>query len=362
VKKILLTCETVTPMFMYGADGKTPELRPSEFKGMMRFWWRAAKGEDNIEKLKNDEVQIFGGVGNSGQKSKMNLRVIFDKKSLHDNIRYDLRTDPELKSNQAGNSFNSKYPGISYLLYSTILEGKKTSYVKKYIKDGFSFSVLITSFDQNTYEQVVASFWLAVYLCGFGTRSRRGAGNITINNVAGDEIAGVSFVPKVEDADHLDEWFKSNLESIRLIFNSGRTSKYSTLAGSQLLIFNQMETWFEALEHTGGIFADFRRKNRSMLWESAAFGMPIIHRRSRVKMVPCSTHGKLSDRFSSPVIFKVIKSQNLFFPLVLKLNVNMDEIGKEEGHDVCEVRKADMSKVNEFLDLIKKSGAKGISI
>ncbi|HOQ40247.1 MAG TPA: type III-B CRISPR module RAMP protein Cmr1 [Fervidobacterium sp.] len=362
MKRIVLTCETVTPMFMYGADGRTPELRPSELKGMMRFWWRAAKGEDNIEKLKNDEFQIFGGVGNGGRKSKVNLRVIFDKNSLHNNVRYDLRTDPKIKSKQAGSSFSLQYPGISYLLYSTILEGKKTSYVKNYIKDGFSFTISITSFDPNTYEQVIAAFWLAVYLGGFGTRSRRGAGNIMIKNVSGDDTAGISFVPTVGDSDHLKEWFDSNIEKIRSAFNFGTTSKYSTLAGSQLLIFNPQRTWFEALEHTGRMFADFRRQNKSMLWESAAFGMPVIHRRSGVKMVPCGTHGKLSDRFSSPIIFKVIKSQNLFFPLVLKLNVNMNKIGKEEGHNVHDIKTADMSKVDEFLELVKNDEVKEILI
>ena len=27
--KIVFECETVTPIFMYGADGKMPELRPA---------------------------------------------------------------------------------------------------------------------------------------------------------------------------------------------------------------------------------------------------------------------------------------------------------------------------------------------
>jgi len=48
VKKVTFECEVITPMFMAGADGRKPELRPSEFKGMMRFWWRAAKAMDNI--------------------------------------------------------------------------------------------------------------------------------------------------------------------------------------------------------------------------------------------------------------------------------------------------------------------------
>ena len=58
VHSVIFKCRVVTPMFMAGADNETPELRPSEFKGMMRFWWRAIKAEDNIEKLKQ-EIENF---------------------------------------------------------------------------------------------------------------------------------------------------------------------------------------------------------------------------------------------------------------------------------------------------------------
>ncbi|MDW8109975.1 MAG: type III-B CRISPR module RAMP protein Cmr1, partial [Candidatus Kryptonium sp.] len=47
--EITLSCSVITPMFMAGADGRTPEIRPSEFKGMMRWWWRAIKAEDDID-------------------------------------------------------------------------------------------------------------------------------------------------------------------------------------------------------------------------------------------------------------------------------------------------------------------------
>lgn len=36
-KKIIFECEVVTPMFLAGADGKTPELRAPSIKGAIRF-------------------------------------------------------------------------------------------------------------------------------------------------------------------------------------------------------------------------------------------------------------------------------------------------------------------------------------
>ncbi len=41
MRSITFECETITPMFLACADGKTPELRPPSIKGLMRFWWRA---------------------------------------------------------------------------------------------------------------------------------------------------------------------------------------------------------------------------------------------------------------------------------------------------------------------------------
>ncbi|MBK8563977.1 MAG: type III-B CRISPR module RAMP protein Cmr1 [Saprospiraceae bacterium] len=38
MKTITFTCKTITPMFLNGADGQTPELRPSSIKGVLRYW------------------------------------------------------------------------------------------------------------------------------------------------------------------------------------------------------------------------------------------------------------------------------------------------------------------------------------
>ncbi len=53
MKTIEFECETITPMFLAGADGKTPELRPPSIKGLMRFWWRAMNGHLPLNNLKS---------------------------------------------------------------------------------------------------------------------------------------------------------------------------------------------------------------------------------------------------------------------------------------------------------------------
>jgi CRISPR-associated protein Cmr1 len=74
-------CEIVTPMFLAGADGKTPELRPPSIKGMLRFWWRAIISE-RIDKLKEEEAKIFGSSNETIGRSKFRIRIDYKIKGI----------------------------------------------------------------------------------------------------------------------------------------------------------------------------------------------------------------------------------------------------------------------------------------
>ena len=56
---------------MYGAN-KVLELRPTSFKGIMRFWWRAMNGEKSLEQLRKTEEKIFGSLN---KKSTFNILI-----------------------------------------------------------------------------------------------------------------------------------------------------------------------------------------------------------------------------------------------------------------------------------------------
>lgn len=68
MNSITFECEVITPMFLAGADGTTPELRAPSIKGALRFWWRALNGhlvtnqngEFDYTQLKKEEGRIFG--------------------------------------------------------------------------------------------------------------------------------------------------------------------------------------------------------------------------------------------------------------------------------------------------------------
>ncbi len=62
--RVVLTLETVTPMFLGGADQQQPELRPASVRGALRYWLRAALGgvigDNNLDTLRRLEAEVFG--------------------------------------------------------------------------------------------------------------------------------------------------------------------------------------------------------------------------------------------------------------------------------------------------------------
>jgi len=95
---VTFECETITPMFMYGADGKTPELRPASIKGVMRFWWRAICGHLELEDLKEQEGEIFG---DTDKKSSFSIKMSKYKKGIPKKFKIEF-----IKSNRC--SFDVK--------------------------------------------------------------------------------------------------------------------------------------------------------------------------------------------------------------------------------------------------------------
>jgi CRISPR-associated protein Cmr1 len=85
MQKVEVTLETVTPVFLGGADGK-PELRPPPFRGLMRYWFRAMAGgvvgdsKSALEQIKKKEAEIFGSPDEkSGGQSAVWVRLAVQK-------------------------------------------------------------------------------------------------------------------------------------------------------------------------------------------------------------------------------------------------------------------------------------------
>jgi len=160
---IVFECETVTPLFMYGADDKMLELRPASIKGVMRFWWRAINGNLPLDKLREQEAEIFG---DTKRKSSFSIKIY--------------------RNNLDRDKFNP-------------LPHKP----KSFKIDGFSPNQTfeIEFFGKNI-EKIKNIFLLSTILGGFGQRARRGFGSIQI---VGNEV--------LTSSNQIEEFIKENINS-----------------------------------------------------------------------------------------------------------------------------------------------------
>lgn len=172
MKQITFNIETITPMFMAGADQEKFELRPPSFKGLLRFWWRAMQEEKDIDRLAHREAELFGGTQEGQGKSPVRFRFVSD----------------EVKQ--------LKHDHKCYLL------PHKSSVEVRALNSGQTFTCLL-DFNKSAYQDTTcAAFKLAILAGGFGKRSRRGFGSLayrtfqTIEEFSGEILEATSKLSK----------------------------------------------------------------------------------------------------------------------------------------------------------------------
>lgn len=350
MKRINLKCKVITPLFMSGGDRNTSELRPSEFKGMMRFWWRAIRCEDDINDLRKKEAEIFGGTGESEGRSKVRIKVYLQPEHnlIGENIENEIRN----------------YTGLKYLLYYTFsLKVKGERQIKKYIKPDFSFTIQLSSISEESFKNALASLWASIYLGGFGTRARRGGGNLVVETADG-ESGEIEFIPKGNTQGEVWDWLGKNLQRcFKIICNNEApenfVSEYSNLSFSRIIISkNSCGSWIKALNAVGELFSKFRNDKKSEIFESAVFGLPVFHKNKKVNVVGEINKKEISRR-SSPIIIKVLAVNNNFYWMILRLTGEF--LGKG---GVIKARnksqKPDFSLLDEFWSKAKSEGEEHI--
>jgi CRISPR-associated protein Cmr1 len=245
-------------MFMAGADGKTPELRPSEFKGMMRFWWRAIKAEDNIKKLSEEEAKIFGGTGEKEGKSKVMIKVC-----------------PQ------PTSFSS---------YRPLPHSQTKTFTFPCICVNSTFEIFLRGEEEfiNIFENVL---FLSIILGGFGKRSRRGFGSVAIiepKELNFENLQKEELLSKVLDTlNQIDNHYEISNSKI---VNKKSGGNYPWI--KEIEIGNKHNDWETLLKKIGN--ATHNHKNPSL--------------------------GNSSPRMASPIYVSVVKLKDGFYPIVTTLN------------------------------------------
>lgn len=156
MESIIFECEVITPMFLSGADGQTPELRPPSIKGALRFWWRAMNGHLSLRELKEREGRIFGSTdcGRSQFIIGIEKNMVWDGRFKANPLPHKQRswTIPAFEPNQTF--------AIRLMMREKVVD-----------KNG---KVIFT------FEQLKNLFVLTSILGGLGKRVRRGFGSFQI--------------------------------------------------------------------------------------------------------------------------------------------------------------------------------------
>lgn len=396
--------EIVTPLFLSGASPETAELRPNTIKNLMRWWYRAAKGEITDVKHNSKEFELFGSTENAG---KFIPKII--------------RRGSRINSYPFGRNFNNLPFGVQYLAFPfRPLKRNNFNPHRSQIKPTTTFEFSLNFLSGISLEEekaVIAAFWLLVFLGGLGSRSRRGFGSIIVNKVKTNfkqDSSDLQFC-YVERHPIFPIFFQANLQkaldTIGFLPSTKSADKvdFTTFASADSKIYlwkTSFDTWEDALDKAGILMGDFRyyleidedgkdilendrtilsKRNKEDYWsiknflkdankqpkqyERAAFGLPINIRYKNNGSAtvqggfdnaenetdsPKNDH----DRRSSPLFIKVLKANPskyalLFIYLPSKLLADGEKIQvkatyphKQSGY--CEI--PDFSIVEEFLN------------
>jgi len=245
MKTITFTCETITPMFLSGADRQTAELRPPSIKGALRFWWRAMNGHLSLEELKKQESEIFGGT-EPAQRSRVIVTCPKDKNFLKPSVKDKF---PEHRKNYPL-SRNTPVNILNYLAYGAY--DYRNGFTHGFFDEKQKFDICLKFIiDEEKINEVVKAFILMCYIGGLGSKSRNGFGKIKI--ISAIETKGES---NIDITKKLPKWKD-------LLKNTNSKSKFTSLSNSELLFSAKEVTkgnYDEALKVIGDAYI-FARKN-----------------------------------------------------------------------------------------------------
>jgi len=275
MNNLTFTCEIITPMFLNGADGKIPELRPPSIKGALRFWWRALNGHLSLDELRKQEAEIFGGTDEKVGRSKIVIRT------SHSNLH---QKSFNMLPHRMDNEFPS--PAQSY-------EPSQT----------FTVTLSLTSIQHSfNLDKLESLFVLTCLLGGLGKRSRRGFGAIWITekdnksfsmpNTLNGENGILNLIKKFNSDYAIDNSTTPNKIQLK---------KPSPLNGQYSNDYPYIEEIY--IGHTPKSYLDLVK----------GIGSATHHHKD-------NSNGSANPRFASPVYISAIKDGTKVKAIVTKLN------------------------------------------
>ena len=257
MEEIVFKCQTITPMFLSGADGRTPELRAPSIKGAMRFWWRAMQGETNQSELLKKEGELFGSSDENIGKSKFSIRI----------------------ENPTSN--------VPIVDSRPLPHSVKKTFEKKAIRQGQIIKFVFKFQNDRIKDEINRVFNITLLLGGFGNRSRRGFGGVNCqdwNFSNHDEL--INFI-----AGNLNDQFKKDGWKIKRIQTISANYPYI----KEIILGEEKGNVDELLKKIGS--ASHEHCNEAL------------------------GYVKENIRMASPIYISIAKfNNNKFLPVITKLN------------------------------------------
>ena len=337
LKKISFEIETITPMFLSGADQSKAELRAASIKGLLRFWWRALQAESDINKLRERESQIFGSSDvEKGGGSSFSIRV------SHDGDIKTTRTtkfldNPNYKVSVEGKTFKMNI--LAYLAYG--LYDFKKGFLRDYIAHGEKFHIIFNIKREDYLQDIVRTMFVFSLFGGIGSRNRNGFGSFDISN-------GSESFNTMKDTFVIDNPYKAgNLHKI--IKREVPISDYPSFSKGTKIFKAQksFSSVFDSLADVGKIYRSGRisLENRHQFQKRQFIGAPLDP--------PKETFESFLERHAKPYFIKIAKEDNSYRSYVLYLPSQYCE-GKEreDRKERGEHKIIDHSAVNRQFDAV----------
>ena len=199
MQEVTFTLRTLTPLFLAGADQTSAEILGSNFPWSHAVlvsrsdWWRSWSRQRRLTTGYESRKSAIFGATDTG--SNISIRISEASK------------DPQRFRKESYSRENVS--GRDYSFWSMAASGKGDRYKPDCLlfpKDTIFRVTLSSKGDDDTkLQQAIAAFWLLTHLGGIGSRSRRCAGSVTVDDIDGDDNkTGLDFATPEnrEDLEH----------------------------------------------------------------------------------------------------------------------------------------------------------------
>lgn len=313
---ITFTCETITPMFLSGADGTTPELRAPSIKGALRFWWRAMNGDD--PNMKTEEAKLFGGSGDEEGKSKFTIEVLkplpqtsrneFVNSKMVNGKTVSLMAKTYQDENRERNGRKVPFYKINILKYLAFGPvqydnvAREPRLTRDYIEVNETFKIKI-AYSETIQNAVLLAFTALSNFGGLGSKSRNGFGCFRIVSATQKTVSINS------DCTITEQEINVNLPTITLSnLANGNLANYTAFSSAISLWTSERQhsSWEEALFEVGDRYQAAREQVEYWHnWEKRQLiALPIIVRDER------SQDDNFLERHAKPYFLHVEKLPN----------------------------------------------------